>query len=275
MNPEIFGAAIKGVLTNKYLRRFLALLAVVAALIWIGIESSLIPAHADICSKNEYTGNKECATYHITLVALWHFGRLLEDHAGAITAIATVLIGYFTYTLYQATDQLKTLAKQQEKSTRIHERAYLFGGGPTRRQEPRQLVSKDWIFVDVDPPDVVCMTISNWGRSTGFIKKVQWGLCPKDKFREDISVGKLIRGDLLPSETVQTVVKDDIYPPTGKDSIAYRHVSFKMTENIGKIFFGKLFFEDIFGDPHHSTFKLEIVTKGSEPLEGCYSDDWG
>jgi len=53
-------------------------------------------------------------------------GTFLDDHAGAITAIATVLIGVFTYTLYRATNELKAIGARQAEALTGLERPWLF-----------------------------------------------------------------------------------------------------------------------------------------------------
>lgn len=115
-------------------------ITVFAVAIWIqvGIELSLIPKYGDICTKNEYTGQKECATYHIVLVTLWHLAKFFDDHAGAIAALATVFIGFFTFTLYKATDQLKSISERQVQSLTDLERPWIFiAGTHIKRREDK------------------------------------------------------------------------------------------------------------------------------------------
>ncbi len=251
----------------------------IAFLLTVDLGISLYIQHYEV---NAYpNGNdNQYANYQGPIITqiIWPFlktvGCFVLDNPELITAIATAFIAAYTIILARATKALTTLAEQQGETTQIHERAYLFGGGPTRVMKNVSTEGATALYMPV--PDTVCMTITNWGRSTGFIKKVQWGLCPPREFRHNVSVSRLIDEKLLPPAILQTVTKDDIYPPTGMSSMPYRHVTFKQKENIGKIFFGRLFFQDIFGDSHHSTFKFELTASepGSEPLEGCYSDDW-
>lgn len=72
----------------------------IAALI---AASWLIPVYGEICEKNANTGQKDCAAYHISTVILWHIGEILNYYGVAITAVATGVIGLFTYTLYKTT----------------------------------------------------------------------------------------------------------------------------------------------------------------------------
>jgi hypothetical protein len=88
------------------LKRALLIVAVVGGFVLIvGLESSLIPTYGEICSKNAETGQKDCAAYDIALVALWHLGEFLNYYGVAITAAATVAIGWFTATLWRATTE--------------------------------------------------------------------------------------------------------------------------------------------------------------------------
>ena len=69
--------------------------------------------YGEYCSKDEYTGAKECASYHIVLVAFWHFTKAANDYGVAITALATVFVAAFTGTLWWASAGQYDLLKQQ------------------------------------------------------------------------------------------------------------------------------------------------------------------
>jgi hypothetical protein len=62
-----------------------------------------IPTYVEYCEQNPHTYYKECASYNVTLVAVWQIGKILDAIAAPLTALATVAIGYFTYTLKAAT----------------------------------------------------------------------------------------------------------------------------------------------------------------------------
>lgn len=98
---------------NRKWRAFFALSFAVVAWMVVAIELSFIPMYGDICEKSGKSDQKECATHHISLVALWHIGKFLEDHAGAITAVASGAIGFFTLTLWYATRKLHESAVEQ------------------------------------------------------------------------------------------------------------------------------------------------------------------
>jgi hypothetical protein len=155
---------------------------------------------------------------------------------------------------------------RQEIATRVHERAYMIGGGPL---PSTQTVGN----IQFDTTEKY-MTIENWGRTPGFVTKVQWGLCPGDDFPANTSISEAIKTNLFPAGVLQNVeFSENIYPP-GSGALIYRHVFFNTNANVGKIFFGRIVYKDVFKVPHHSTFKLLITENISEPLEGSYSEDW-
>jgi hypothetical protein len=94
-------------------RILLALLLAAGSLLIAGWQSELIPAYGEICSKSADTGQKECATYHVALVALWHVGEFLNYYGVALTAVATVAIAAFTLTLWRATSGMLQAASDQ------------------------------------------------------------------------------------------------------------------------------------------------------------------
>ena len=104
---------------------------VVAIFVATGLVSFLVSEWSEIrkgeiCQKNEYTQQKECATYTVLPFLVVKIGKFLDDHAGAIGAIATVLIGWFTLALFRATDELKIIGRNQINALLHLERPWLF-----------------------------------------------------------------------------------------------------------------------------------------------------
>ena len=85
------------------LKRVIRAVLILGALLTVAWALGLFTSHAEICAKNPDTGQKECATYNIALVALWHVGEFLNYYGVAVSALATVAIAAFTYTLYRVT----------------------------------------------------------------------------------------------------------------------------------------------------------------------------
>src|SRR6202043_3926282 len=64
--------------------------------------------------ESDYANDYYCTAYRITMV----LATLVETHNGALTAIATVFVGAFTYTLYKATKGLVDAAETQSGDMR-------------------------------------------------------------------------------------------------------------------------------------------------------------
>jgi hypothetical protein len=93
-------------------------LVAAAILLLLALASLLTPFYADICEKDAYTGQKECAAHHIAVSLFLYIGQVLEAHAGAITGVATVVLAVITW-------RIVTLGKEQSETTRAQLRAYL------------------------------------------------------------------------------------------------------------------------------------------------------
>jgi hypothetical protein len=99
-----------------------------AFLFVVGIAFLLIPPYADYCG-SDHGDEKYCAGYEVaSFLAVF-----IDAHNGVVTAIATMFIGLFTYTLKKSTDRMWVATKQaaevaQKSADALPaiERAYLF-----------------------------------------------------------------------------------------------------------------------------------------------------
>ncbi len=73
----------------------------------------LIPTYGQICEPNKDGPQGDCARYHVALVAMWHIAKFLDDHNGVMTAIATGVVAWFTFSLRQSTDKLWDAGERQ------------------------------------------------------------------------------------------------------------------------------------------------------------------
>jgi hypothetical protein len=89
----------------------------------VAFGSLLTPFYAEVCEKNTYTGEKECAAHHVSASLFIYVGQILEAHAGAITGLATVVLAIITW-------RLVTLSREQSQTVRAQLRAYLFIKAP-------------------------------------------------------------------------------------------------------------------------------------------------
>jgi hypothetical protein len=128
--------------------RSAAQIVLAAALLLFGLWLiGWVPTYGEYCTQSEHTGYKECTTYHITLLALRHIGKFLDQISPAITAIATGFVGWFTYTIW-------SVNKNQLSHTRAIERAYLVGGGGPQP----------------NPPSHFVLNVNNYGKTPASIK---------------------------------------------------------------------------------------------------------
>lgn len=104
----------------------LAMIVVGVVLLLAMIDSSLfsVPQIA-ICETNKEGGANDCAIYNPSLYFLWRVGKFAVQEHGFITALATIMIGVFTWRLWNATDELKKISTHQVETSRVSERAYV------------------------------------------------------------------------------------------------------------------------------------------------------
>lgn len=204
------------------------------------------------------------------------------DHPEVVTALATVAIGVYTYVLADGTKALALLAQKQEEAIRTHERAYILCGGPFGK--PKWSIAKlifggSNLFPKArDFTGPWRLVIHNHGRTPAFVTKIKWGLCRYGEFRQDIPVSEIVEHpDIwLPVDRIFESPKnvDEAFPPS-VDPFVTRHVEFPRERHhfVGWVFFGRVDYNDVFGKPHHSTFKMLILDDHSDPLPGCHSQD--
>lgn len=89
-------------------------------LFWIFVGSalfltffSLVPDYHEYCKIDPDTHQKNCARYHVTLFLAIHVGEALNYWGAAVTALATIAIAVFTFSLRQSTDKLWEAGERQ------------------------------------------------------------------------------------------------------------------------------------------------------------------
>ena len=108
----------------------LGILLCMSALVGGAWALGWIPTYVEYCEQNPHTYYKECATYNIALITVWQIGKFLDAIAAPLTGLATVAIGYFTYTLKTSTDRLWDAGEKarilSEDTAERQLRAYVF-----------------------------------------------------------------------------------------------------------------------------------------------------
>jgi hypothetical protein len=90
---------------------------------------SLVPAYYQICEADQYTKREYCAVHQMVPFALLKIAHFLDAIGSALTALATIAIAGFTYTLWKATvgiaSDAKASTEAQSADTHILQRAYI------------------------------------------------------------------------------------------------------------------------------------------------------
>jgi len=128
------------------------------------------------------------------------------------------------------------------------------------------------------------MAIHNRGQTAGFTTKVEWGMCPDQEYPRNchgkyVRVSKILNNRRYAGFRRQfmmgfTEIQDILVPQD--EVLHYRHCQVTDEERKpGHIFFGRIKYKDVFGDPHYSTFALRITDNGNhtDGVADAYSDD--
>jgi hypothetical protein len=245
-------------LGNKMTRR-----ARVFLLISFGIVIGLIvawglpiPSQAQICRENPYTHQEECTPHHIYFVVFWQIGKFLSDSGPAITAVATVVIGYFTATIWY-------IARRQLRHHREVERAYVSGGGarqlnqrisdanpPDAGVNDVPVQQPDGKFIIVSPTDQFEIHINNHGKTPAHLYRIQYGFCDARN---------------VPEEPIYEVTRkwfDNFGPGTQSRRITSIQIRNQWPNTA---IFGRFFHRDIWGNRRSVGFIYEIASGPALP----------
>lgn len=97
---------------------------------------------------------------------------VLNANTGTVNAVLTGFVAIATFMLWLATRNLWKSTDQQEKASRIHERAYIYGGVGSNTQ-----LSTETIQVQI--------TMANYGRTPGFVLRIEVVVCHQDDLPDE------------------------------------------------------------------------------------------
>ncbi|MGB9364935.1 MAG: hypothetical protein WCE79_02865 [Xanthobacteraceae bacterium] len=119
----------------------------IAALFFVLGLLTLHPIYADICAKDAQTGAENCTRNHILLYAIKRIGEFSHDYHGILTALATIAIAWFTWTLRRSTDKLYEAGERQIAVARDSAEAAIEANKLTRAS----LISdqRPWVVIDL------------------------------------------------------------------------------------------------------------------------------
>lgn len=244
----------------------MAAAAIATILLSISIYSMFTPFTYDICNKNEYTGQKECAPYHVAPYIIVEIGAFLDTYNGVITAIATIAIACFTWTLYRSSERMWKITNISAKAARrsanaaksaahalpIIERAYVYPiiDSPGTLQ---QCIIDATAFYLGDPQTIdnpcdstTCITfrIKNYGKTPAILKTVYAGvgLCPS---KAGIVIADGILGSGNETRSLKSAMKRGLTRNEAKSVLA-------LSKRVA--FTGEIVFQDIWGANHRTEF---------------------
>jgi hypothetical protein len=160
------------------LKKLLSVLLLCAILVMVGLESSFIPLHREMCDKAKDAASENCTTYNFASYALWKTVGFLDSINTVITAISTFAVAVFTYTLARSTKQLFVVTKTAADAANLSARAAIAIELPIIRVEP---VGFGWgSSRENDEPEIEyfglqCFDFSNLGRTKAFPIEIRWG----------------------------------------------------------------------------------------------------
>jgi hypothetical protein len=171
---------------------------------------------------------------------------VLEEWAERLIALFTIVLAISTIALWRSTKHLWEATRIAAEHIPTTERAYIFGGPGILEND-----SEGQFFVGV--------TMANYGKTPGFLKKVSWGLCPEKQW---------------PKSTYDHEQPwDDIVFPDMKVPMDMR-IRCALTGTEPLIFYGRFDYTDIFREKRHSIWRHRMMPPnwGNIPLEGAYTE---
>ncbi|MES0157552.1 hypothetical protein NKJ81_28905 [Mesorhizobium sp. M0018] len=219
----------------------------------------------DICEKTASQQNEKCATHSLALFLVIKLGEFLDNNDGLITALATLAIAAFTFTLWTSTRDLGIAGEKQLESLKQSEMAnivvrrveFIKDKGPTHRPRFR-------IF------------FQNFGKTPGFIHTTRLHFAPArsgnepgiiDAVKENARGGSYNNGFLLPPGAPQPA--GDTYGDRVLNAEEFNRLEASKDEQLfvwGEVEFSPIFGETIYGERWISQFAYRInLTPVSPP----------
>jgi len=214
----------------------------------VGAAFLVVPPYVNYCQQN-YADEKYCAAHETVTL----FVAFFQTYNGAITALATVVIAGFTWTLWEATDKLRDAGERQieiaeqmasaasdaNKSVREIERAYLTSGGAAKKRGRN-----------------FKLDVANYGKTAAYLTEYAVVICDAKE------VGPIPRY-LLPGYK-RVTFSDRIAPMGGGKTIELGDYGI-VPQVPNPIVYGRVWYQDIWKDEHIFSFILAIREDRTHP----------
>lgn len=122
------------------------------------------------------------------------------------------------------------------------------------------------------------LTLYNFGTTSGFTVRIDWGICPEMAIRKYIDhgtpVSKIIKDGLLKEYMQAPMTAQHVFAPTGNNPYQIWQCQVPDREPIiGHVLFGRILYKDVFKQLHFSTFSYLIEREHSPGIGTSLSDD--
>lgn len=208
---------------NFYIRLSIALFVVGASLL-------VIPPYLDYC-EHDYANEKYCTAYEMAAI----FGAFLEAHNGAVTAIATAIIAWFTWSIRQVNQSQLAHGRQVE-------RAYVNGGWGR--------------YID----GRLYANINNDGKTPATVHHMVLAILP------------LADLPLTPPALPRIFVNYNLEPFKRDFFSDHVFVEWDGLHEPGRVLYGRFWYRDVFGEEHESGFLLHIQPRA--PAVAGFPEYW-
>ena len=194
--------------------------------------------------------------------------EFLDRHNGLVVALGTLIVAWFTGTLWLA-------SVNQERMSRTHERAYILWGGLYGTQiEGFDYTIPAFQRDAINYLEPWTMQVHNFGRTPGFITKVWWGICTSEEEFATRTAGKSIslsiRDGTLETELISLELV--VSPTSNERPWPYRYL--QPTRIPGEVLYGRIDYDDVFGVPHHSTWAVVFTNHVTNAIGNFMATDW-
>jgi hypothetical protein len=224
-------------------QRIIILIAV-AAIVLVIAASWLFP-YDQYCQQSPPANKYYCGAADFLVFA----AGVLKTYSDAITAVATAVIGVFTWTIYKVN-------RSQLAHSREVERAYVSGGVRIDFEQPRSGSQQFPTVQDLIPsgpiPRRLMIVVDNHGKTPAFI--------------EDIAFESCAPGEAPPTPKYERRVADFWISPETIEAGTQYGILFE--EGVGKVIYGRIYYRDIFRERHSIGFICQVGRREVSPWRG-------
>lgn len=200
--------------------------------------------YGEICEYNNATNQKNCTAYEFAPFICVKIFNALNDYGAVITALATIAIALFTYTLWASSEKMW---RATEKSAAAAEQAAQAAIGV---ELPRLFATKIEFAHIKDSFVKIAITITNYGRTPAFVThesaEFLKGQLPRDpKYLNTLTVE---HGTVIEGGDSRTLIA------CGRDHHSVLDRATVITPTILVWVYGRIWYRDFLNNPHELGF---------------------